>query len=158
MSRVQVTAVLALLVFGCGEGGPKGTPIDELIASGKCPVEVTAFERIVGPMPTFGLRLTNVSDRPIDAVGWTVVYRDADGKPLPDGVMDGGYANALDPIDPDEGVEGAQPAVDGAVHGTLVIRSVFYVGEMEVGGRMLEFKKEWKNPRYEAELAAARGE
>lgn len=161
-TRLLALLTLAtLVVAGCGgpDGPPPGTtPMKDLLAAGRAPVEVVAFATAGNPvMPQFNLSIKNVSDAKVTAVQWTAVFTAADGSPVPDGQVDGGYAE-LGGIPAGETLQGRTGAPQGAARGRLVLRSVLYEAlppgaETNESLRMMTFAKKWTNPAYDKELA-----
>lgn len=154
----HVSILVGAFVAGCGDGakdGPKGTPIAELVAAGKAPVEIGGLSRSIGPVPSFRCRIRNLSDRAIDAVGWTAVFRDGDLKSVGDPV-EGGYADSISPIGPGEEIAGMFGAPDDvATSARIVLRHVIYRTPNPMGEKYGTLASKWTNPRYAAELEAA---
>jgi hypothetical protein len=88
MTRKSLTVILTLaLIFAVGaackkaEEKPAGTPIADLIAAGKSPIEAGRLVRGISPVaPTFTMSLTNASSSPISAVNGTVIFSMPTGK------------------------------------------------------------------------------
>ena len=154
----RLSIVCAALVAGCGDGakeGPKGTPIAELIAAGKAPVEIGGLSRSMGPVPSFRCRIRNLSDRAIDAVGWTALFRDREGKPM-GSPTDGGYADGLSPIEPGAEIQGMFGAPDdAATSAVLVLKQVIYRMPNPLGAKFGTLAAKWTNPRHATEVEAA---
>ena len=150
---------IGLLAGGCGDGGKegmKGTPIAELIAAGRAPVEIAGLSRSIGPVPSFRCRIRNLSDRGVDAVGWTAVFLDGE-KRVVGASVEGGYADALSPIGPGEEIDGMLGAPDDqAVTARLVVKQVVYRTPNPLGEKYGTLAAKWTNPKYAAELEAAR--
>lgn len=167
MRALRLTCLFAVAVglAACGSkttGPPPGTtPMQDLIKAGKAPLEVVAFTPMLNPMmPQFKLVLKNVSDKDVKAVKWTALFLDKDGKLLPDGKQDGGYAE-LGGIAAGETLEGVSSAVGSCASGRLVIQSVVYEtlppgAEKNEAMSHMRISMVWKNPTYEAEVAAAK--
>ncbi len=153
------------LVAGCGGGEAKApagtTPIKQLIDAGQSPLEVTSF----GPagnmvMPQFKVGLRNRSDKLVKMVMWTALFLDKDGKLLPDGTKEGGYAE-VGGIPAGETIEGVMPALEGAAKGKLVLKSVVYEtlppgAENNETMKLMKIDLNWKNAAHDAEVAAIR--
>lgn len=162
-ARCYLTTVLALPILagipGCSKGGGEPTvattPIAQLIQAGRAPVEVTPLARTMSPVaPTFSLKLTNVSDVPISAVMGTVVYCDGDGKALPGAVADSGYSD-LSPIAPGTSVQlSIMTSEQKAVRGKWILKDALYEKPNPLGKNFGTLSFKWKNPNYDAELAA----
>jgi hypothetical protein len=154
----RIPILLGFLVAGCGDGakeGPKGTPIAELVAGGKAPVEIAGIARSIGPVPSFRCRIRNLSDRAIDAVGWTAVFRDRDGKVV-GSPADGGYADGLSPIAPGSEIQGMFGAPDdAATSAVLVLKQVVYRTPNPLGEKFGTLAAKWTNPKHAADVAAA---
>lgn len=151
----------ALVASGCGDGGApggsEGTPIDELIAAGKAPVEVTGLSRSMGPIPTFRGSIQNLSASNIDMISWTAVFLDRDGKPVGEPVP-GGYAEALQPVEPGERIEGMFLApAEEAVSVRVIVKDVVYRKPNPANEMLGELRMKWQNPGHDAEVAAAQG-
>jgi hypothetical protein len=159
-------SLLALLVIpklaglaGCGknDGEPAvaTTPIEQLIKAGKAPVEVTSLSRGISPVaPTFTLKVTNVSDVPINALMGTVVYFDGDGKALAGATADSGYSD-LSPIAPGRSIQlSIMTPEQKAAKGTWILKDVLYEKPNPLGKNMGTLSFRWKNPNYAAEMAA----
>ncbi len=166
MNKKRIVALFAVLgIIGayaaCGGGKPKTpagtTPIDELIAAGKSPVQVSRLSRGISPVaPTFSLTVKNVSDAPVKMVQGTVIFFDGQGKALADTVQETGYSE-LSPIDPGGQVElSLMTKNENAVTGEWIIKTVAYEKVnpkfKEYGAMLLK----WTNPNFDAELEAAK--
>lgn len=131
-------------------------PIQELIQAGRAPVEVELKAPSgIGGVMVGALRviIRNLSDAPIKSVSWTLVALDADGRVLPDGVSESGYAE-WEPIGPGERIEGSLlPGPSDAASHRLILRQVLY--ERTVSGYAMVMK--WDNPGHDAELASLTG-
>ena len=158
---LALVALATLVVTGCGgpDGPPPGTtPMKDLLAAGRAPLEVVSFANAGNPvMPQFNLALKNVSDAKVTAVQWTAVFTTADGTPVADGHLDGGYAE-LGGIPAGETLAGRTGAPSGAARGRLVLKSVLYEAlppgaETNESLRHMTFAKKWTNPAYEKELS-----
>lgn len=146
-------------IAGCGRGGGEPavatTPIEQLIKAGKAPVEVTSLSRGISPVaPTFTLKVTNVSSVPVSAVMGTIVYFDGDGKALAGATADSGYSD-ISPIAPGGSVQlSIMTPEQKAVKGKWILKDILYEKPNPLGKNMGTLSFRWKNPNYDAELAA----
>ncbi|MBK9090637.1 MAG: hypothetical protein IPL90_16945 [Holophagales bacterium] len=107
------------------------------------------------PLPTYRASVRNASDRPVRRVIATVVYLDANGRALPGENQDVAFGSPLEAIDPGVTIETMfLSRVDSASEVQLVVRVVTF---LEKGTGTDPVPREWKNPRYELELAEAEG-
>jgi hypothetical protein len=159
----SLLALLALPLFaglaGCGKGGGEPTvattPIEQLIKEGKAPVEVGPLSRTMSPVaPTFTLKVTNVSSVPVSLLKGTIVFLNGDGKALAGATADTGYSD-LTPIAPGQSIQlqTMTPEKD-AVKGRFILKEVLYEKPNPLGKNMGTLSFRWKNPNYDAELAA----
>lgn len=142
-----------LLAAGCGllgEKKPAGQPMAGLVAAGVAPVEVRSLGRSIGPVPAFRAELRNLSDKQVQAVKWTAVFRTAEGAPLRTGPIPGGFGE-FGGLKPGETLQGNFSAPEEAASVTLVLKDLIY--EDTVQG--LKINKAWRNPRHDPEVAAA---
>jgi len=172
---------LAALSVACGDPagqpGPSGPPqprpaarptatpaaaarpverLEQLEALGRPPLELSAVA-VQGhpPLPTYRATVRNLSDRPVRRVIATVVYLDTNGRALPGENQDVAFGSPLKAIDP------------GVTLETMFLSRVDYASEVRLVARVVTFlekgagtdpvPREWKNPRYEAELSKAEG-
>jgi hypothetical protein len=128
--------------------------LERLAATGRAPVDLSAVA-VQGhpPLPTYRATIRNVSDLPVHRVIATVVYLDANGKALVGENQDVAFGSPLKAIDPGVTIETMfLSRVDMAPEVRLVARVVTF---LEKGAGSDPVPREWKNPRYEAELAKA---
>jgi hypothetical protein len=132
------------------------TPIEDLLKSGRAPVEVSGLSRGISPVvPTFSASLKNISDRPIQTVTGTVLFFDTDGKLLPDSKSESSYGE-LSPIKPGETVQlSLMTQDDKAMRGRWIISQVIYMKKNPLGKNMPDLPYKWTNPNFETELDAA---
>ena len=130
--------------------------LERLEALGRPPLELTAVAaQGHPPLPTYRATVLNLSDRPVRRVIATVVYLDAKGRELPGENQDVAFGSPLKAIEPGVTLETAfLSRVDSASGVRLVARVVTF---LEKGAGTALVPREWKNPRYEAELAKAEG-
>ncbi|MBK9373093.1 MAG: hypothetical protein IPN03_05030 [Holophagales bacterium] len=130
--------------------------LERLGATGRAPVEVRAVA-VQGhpPLPTYRATIRNVADLPVRRVIATVVYLDVTGKALVGENQDVAFGSPLEAIDPGTALETMfLSRVDMAPEVRLVVRVVTF---LEKGTGTDPVPREWKNPRYESELAKAEG-
>lgn len=163
---------LAMLAAACGDtahrpapaaapqsGLPAALPapvasLAELEAAGRAPVELAAAP-VDGysTLPTYAAKVRNACDRPVRRVVATVVYLDATGRAMPGENHDVAFGSPLKAIDPGVTLETAfLSRVDRAPGVRLVARTVTF---LETGGGPVPVEREWRNPRYDGELARA---
>jgi hypothetical protein len=107
------------------------------------------------PLPTYRATVRNASDRPVRRVIATVVYLDANGRALPGENQDVAFGSPLEAIDPGVTIETKfLSRVDSAPEVRLVVRVVTF---LEKGAGADPVPRDWKNPRYQTELAKAAG-
>ena len=130
--------------------------LEQLEAAGRSPMELSAVaEKGYPPIPTYQASVRNASDRPVRRVIATVVYLDANGRALPGENQDVAFGSPLEAIDPGVTIETKfLSRVDSASEVRLVVRVVTF---LEKGAGPDPVPREWKNPRYKAELAKAEG-
>jgi len=131
-------------------------PLERLEAAGRPPIELSAVA-VQGhpPLPTYRATVRNASDRPVRRVIATVVYLDANGRALPGENQDVAFGSPLEAIDSGVTIETMfLSRVDKAPEVRLVVRVVTF---LEKGTGTDPVSREWKNPRYGAELAKAGG-
>jgi hypothetical protein len=131
-------------------------PLERLEAEGRPPLLLTAVA-VEGhpPLPTYHATVRNVSNRPVRRALVTVVYLDEEGRALPGENHEVEFGSPLKAIDP--GVTLETPflsRVERAPGVRLVLREVTFL-EKGPGAELVP--REWKNPRYEADLAALHG-
>ena len=154
---VAILSVLILAACDKGSEGPVAgtTPIDELIESGKSPVETGSLSRGISPIaPTFTMGVTNVSDMPVSLINGTVVFFDEAGKVLSDTVQEAGYTD-ITPIAPGSTIElQIMSSNEKAVSGKYILKEVTYEKMnpkfKEYGALTLK----WENPGHDAALSA----
>lgn len=135
---------------------PTAAALAALEAAGLSPVEMTAAA-VEGhaPLPTYGARVKNLSDRPVRRVVATVVYLDAAGRALPGENHDVAFGSPLKAIDPGVTLQTSfLSRVERAPSVRLVARVVTF---LEAGTGAEPVPVEWTNPRYAEELARASG-
>jgi len=158
-------AAVALLASGlasCEKADPGPvpgtTPIDELIQSGRSPVETGSMVRGISPiMPVFKMSVKNVSDVPISLINGTVLFFDGEGKVLADTVQEAGYTD-LSPIEPGGSIElQIMTGDERAVTGQYILKEAIYEKTNpkfpEYGGISMK----WENAGHDAAVAAAKG-
>ncbi len=166
--KVQRTAVLALVFLlvtlsGCKSPGgkPAGVvPIKEALAAGRSPVELgSVVPMLVSPAaPTFKVTVKNITDAPLDSIGWMAIAFDENGKPIPEGEVEGGYADPLDPIAAGEARQlSFMVQFENAASVKLVLKDVIYKAPNPLGKKFGDLAFKWENPYYEADLQKARG-
>ena len=166
--KVQRTAALALVFLlvtlsGCKSPGGKSAgvvPIMEALAAGRSPVEVgSPVPMLVSPVaPTFEMTVKNITDAPLDSISWTAVAFDENGKPIPEGEVEGGYADPLDPLAAGEARElSFMISLENAASVKLVLKDVIYRAPNPVDKKLGDLAYKWTNPYYDAELQKARG-
>ena len=130
--------------------------LEQLEAAGRPPMELSAVAELGHPpLPTYRATIRNASDRPVRRVIATVVYLDANGRALPGENQDVAFGSPLEAIDPGVTIETMfLSRVDKAPEVRLVVRTVTF---LEKGAGSDPVPREWKNPRYEAELTRAEG-
>jgi hypothetical protein len=163
-SPVLILVFLFLALVGCqrqGEEKTAGTvPIKVALAAGRSPVEIgSVVPLLVSPVaPTFKVTVKNVTDAPLDSIFWTAVVFDENGNSLPEGEVEGGYADPLNPILAGEASELSFMIQDEKARSVkLVLKEVIYKGPNPMGKKYGDLPYKWTNPFYEAELKTARG-
>ncbi|MCX6561929.1 MAG: hypothetical protein NTZ26_15650 [Candidatus Aminicenantes bacterium] len=159
--KILIACVAATLVLGSlaackkGEEKPAGTPIADLIAAGKAPIEAGAMSKGISPVaPTFTMAVTNLSSSPISAIGGTVIFFDTEGKALPDTIADAGYAD-ISPIPPGGKIElQIMTPNEKAVTGKWILKDVLYEKANPMGKEYGTLPFKWTNPGYAAALEA----
>jgi len=161
--KLLVLLLGAVLAFGGAaackkspEKPPAGTtPVDQLIAAGRAPVEVGNLYRGMNPViPTFNVVVTNVSDAPVTLINGKIVFFDENGKALPEAVQEAGYTD-ISPIPPGGKIElSIAGSDDKAITGTWIIRDVLYEKPNPVDPSYGNLPHKWTNPKFEAELEA----
>ena len=178
MSRPSLLpVVLAAFALACGDTAhrpiPQGAPgprpgavaspatgaalaptpaVDGRDTALRAPLELSAAA-VEGfpPIPSYRAKVRNVSDRPVRSVVATVVYFDEKGLAMPGENQDVQFGSPLKAIDPGITLETIfLSRVDRAPAVRLVVRSVTF---LEKGQGTETVPREWKNPRWEAELA-----
>lgn len=131
-------------------------PLEQLEALGFPPLELRAVaEPGHPPLPTYRATVCNISDRPVRRVIATVVYLDAQGRALAGENQDVAFGSPLKAIEPGVTLGTAfLSRVDNASEVRLVVRVVTFLEKGPGAGLV---PREWKNPRYEAELRKAEG-
>lgn len=130
--------------------------IDPFETAGEPLLELTATA-VPGhqPLPTYRATVRNLSRLPIRRALATVVYLDDKGLALPGENHDVAFGSPLKAIDPGVTLETSfLSRVDRAPGVRLVVRMVVF---LEEGPRGDASPREWQNPRYAEELAAAEG-
>jgi hypothetical protein len=162
MTRKSLTVILTLaLIFAVGaackkaEEKPAGTPIADLIAAGKSPIEAGRLVRGISPVaPTFTMSLTNASSSPISAVNGTVIFFDADGKVLADTVTEAGYTD-ISPIPGGGKIElQIMTPNEKAVSGKWIVKDVIYEKPNPMGKDYGTLPYKWTNPGHDTALEA----
>ena len=155
--------LLLVALSGCKSPGgtPAGVvPIKEVLAAGRSPVEVgSPVPILVSPAaPTFKVTVKNITDAPLDSISWTAVAFDENGKPIPEGEVEGGYAEPLNPMAAGEARElSFMISLENAASVKLVLKEVIYKAPNPVDKKLGDLANKWTNPYYEAELQKARG-
>jgi len=163
-SPVLVCVFISLALVCCqrqGEEKPAGTlPVREALAAGRSPVEIGS----VVPMPvslaapTFKVTVKNVTDAPLTSIVWTAVAFDENRNPLPEGEVEGGYADPLNPIAAGESRElSFMIQVEKTASVKLALKEVVYRLPNPLGKKYGDLPYKWTNPFYAAELQKARG-
>ena len=135
---------------------PDARPLEALEAAGLAPVELAAAA-VEGypPLPSYTAKVRNASDRPIRRVLATVVYLDAAGRAMPGESHDVAFGSPLKEIEPGVTLDSVfLSRVDRAPGVRLVPRVVTL---LEKGDGPEAIEREWKNPRYDAELGELGG-
>lgn len=178
MSRLPIAIpLLAAFSFACGDTAhrpiPSGAPgplaeapaspaagstlaptpaLTARDASPRPPLELSATS-VEGfpPLPSYRAKVRNVSGRPVRSVVATVVYFDGKGLAMPGENQDVQFGSPLKAIEPGVTLETTfLSRVDRAPSVRLVVHSVTF---LEKGRGDAMVPREWKNPRYDAELA-----
>jgi hypothetical protein len=141
---------------GESESAKGTTPIEDLIKTGKGPIEVGSLFRGISPIaPTFTLTLKNISDRPVKTVSGTVLYFDENDKLLPEAKAELNYGE-LTEIKPGESIKlSTMTENEKAVKGKWIIHQVIYMKTNPLDKNYGDLPYKWTNPNYEAELKAA---
>jgi hypothetical protein len=167
--KAQRTAILALVIllvtlFGCknpGGGKPAGVvSIKEALAAGRAPVEIGSVVPmpVSSAAPTFKVTVKNVTDTPLDSILWTAVVFDEKGNILPEGEVEGGYTDPLNPILAGEACELSFMIEDEkAASVKLVLKEVIHKGPNPLAKSNGDLPHKWTNPFYAAEMRKARG-
>lgn len=162
MAGILLMIVTAAGLAACGKGENRPvagtTPIDQLIQAGKPPVETGRMSRGISPvMPTFTMSVTNVSDVPVSLINGTVVFFDENGKALTDTIQDAGCTDRS-PVEPGAKVElQIMTSNEKAVTGKYLLKEVIYEKTNPKFKEYGALSMKWKNPGYDAELAAEKG-
>lgn len=153
--RLLPALLPVLLLAGCGLLGdrrPAGQPMAGLLAAGVPPVEVRSLGRSIGPVPAFQAELKNLSDKQVQAVKWTAVFRDASGALLREGAVPGGFGE-FGGLKPGEVMQGAFPSPEEAASVRIVLKDLVYEDALQG----MKFNKIWRNPKHDAELQQVLG-
>jgi hypothetical protein len=156
---VVLLVATAVVLTACGKSGDGSvagtTPIDQLIQAGKPPVETGKMTRGISPvMPTFTMSVTNVSDVPVSLINGTVVFFDENGKALADTVQDAGYTD-ISPIAPGDQIElQIMTPNEKAITGKYILKEAVYEKTNPKFKEYGALSMKWKNPGYDADLAA----
>jgi hypothetical protein len=161
---VLVLVILLTALYSCqrqGEEKPAGTvPVKVALAAGRSPVQMgSVVPMLVSPVaPTFKVTVKNITDAPLDSLAWTAVAFDENGNSLPEGELEGGYADPLNPIAAGETRElSFMIQVEKTASVKLVLKEVIYRGPNPLGKKFGDLPYKWTNPFYAAELQKARG-
>ncbi len=157
LSMILVLALVFTAAAACNkaEEKPVGTPIDDLIAAGKAPIEAGALSRGLSPIaPTFTMTLNNLSSSPVSAVNGTVIFFDTDGKALADTITEAGYTD-ISPI-PAGGSITLQIITpnEKAVSGKWIVKDVIYEKPNPMGKDYGTLPFKWASPGHDAALEA----
>ncbi len=131
---------------------PDARPLTTLEAAGLPPVEMTATA-VEGfpPLPSYTAKIRNLSDLPIRRVLATVIYLDASGRAMPGESHDVAFGSPLKAIEPGASLGSVfLSRVDRAPGVRLVPRVVTLLSNGDGPGAI---EREWKNPRYDAEVS-----
>lgn len=162
MTTKALSIALALaLILSAGaacnkaEEKPAGTPIEDLVAAGKAPVEAGSLVRGMSPIaPTFTMTLSNLSSSPVSAVNGTVIFFDGDGKALADTVSEAGYTD-LSPIPAGGKIElQLMTPNEKAVSGKWIVKDVIYEKPNPLGKEYGTLPYKWTNSGHDAALEA----
>ncbi len=163
-SPVLVLVFLALALVCCqrqGEEKPAGTlPVREVLAAGRSPVEIRSIVPMLVSLaaPTFKVTVKNVTDAPLTSIVWTAVAFDENGNPIPEGEVEGGYADSLNPIAAGETSElSFMIQVEKTASVKLVLKEVICKAPNPMGKKYGDLPYKWTNPYYAAELKKAGG-
>jgi hypothetical protein len=164
--RISIFAFVCLLIalVGCqrpAEEKPAGTmPVREALAVGRSPVQMGSVIPVPVSLaaPTFKVTVKNITDAPLDSVSWTAIPFDENRNPIPEGEVEGGYADPLNPIAAGETRElSFTIQAEKAASVKLVLKEVIYKSPNPMGKNYADLPYKWTNPFYEAELRIARG-
>ena len=163
LARSVLVAIAVLGLTACPEkeSKPVGvTPIKELTAAGKAPIQfVSAMRRMVdvpGAGPVFDATFKNISDQPVSAFMAKIVLLDEAGKPCATPESEGGYSD-ISPIKAGETVKLSLMVPDPAtVSIKVVMKDLLYEVPNPLGKDMGTLSMKWKNANFEAELAKAK--
>lgn len=108
--------------------------------------------------PSFRVTVKNITDSALESVAWTAVAFDENGTPIPEGEVEGGYADPLSPIAAGEARELTfMLPVENAARVKLVLKEVIYKAPNPLGEDFGDLAFKWTNPYDDAEMQKARG-
>jgi hypothetical protein len=161
---VLVLVILLTALYSCqrqAEEKPAGTlSVREVLAAGRSPVQMGSVVPMLVSLaaPTLKVTVKNVTDAPLTSIVWTAVAFDENRNPIPEGEVEGGYADSLNPIAAGETSElSFMIQVEKAASVKLVLKEVIYKAPNPMGKKYADLPYKWTNPYYAAELKKARG-
>jgi hypothetical protein len=108
--------------------------------------------------PSFRVTVKNITDSALESVAWTAVAFDENGTPIPEGEVEGGYADPLSPIAAGEARELTfMLPVENAARVKLVLKEVIHKAPNPLGEDFGDLAFKWTNPYDDAEMQKARG-
>jgi|GEM_PF-4507655 len=159
MKRILSFTIVILMLLGlvsCGVQEPKGNA--NWKSEGKTPILIKSAFISGGVVANkIELIIENITNTPVSAIEWTMLFLGSDNKILEDGVQDSGYGDSVEPIPPGETISVETLAQDENISTVkVVIKSVIYDTKNPLGEEMGTLPMIWKNPNYDKELAKAK--
>lgn len=153
MKKIGFVLAIMLLAAGFVACGEQAKPEEQItFDETKCPIEITGSSKTISPIPTFVLKVKNISPYNVTAFNAGAIFLDEKGKPLSTTPQEIPFDGMLDPLTPGSESELQTLGVENAVTLKIVIKDCIYNKMNPVDEKYGDLPYKWTNPGYDKEI------